>query len=146
MKLNKLQTNLKNHEVCILLIYSIIILFPVYLPTPLKHFINSVVGKFLLLGFALVMLCNTNILIGLMTIWVVLLLLKQSRPGIASVNNYTSRETRREYDRLASANQFPMTLEEEMVKKRVPSVHKSVNLKGASYKPVYESSYQITNL
>ena len=40
---------------------------------------------------------------------------------------------------MASHNQFPVTLEEEVVQKRVPVENTSIKTIGESYKPVYDS-------
>ena len=40
---------------------------------------------------------------------------------------------------MASHNQFPVTLEEEVVQKRVPINNESIQTIGESYKPVYDS-------
>ena len=40
---------------------------------------------------------------------------------------------------MASHNQFPVTLEEEIVQQRVPVQNESIQTVGESYKPVYDS-------
>ena len=46
---------------------------------------------------------------------------------------------RQEFDKMASHNQFPVTLEEEIVQQRVPVQNESIQTVGESYKPVYDS-------
>ena len=126
-------------EIVTLGILSIFIVTPLYPPILLADLIDTTLGKVSVLLISLLLLSNVKPVIGLVGLYAVFILVYRSSSHIFPKNNFAIPETRKEFDKMASHNQFPITLEEEVVQKRVPVENQSIKTVGESYKPVYDS-------
>ena len=131
--------NLSVLEIVTLGVLSIFIVAPLYPPDPLADLINTQLGKLGVLVISLLLLSNVKPVIGMVGLYAAFLLVYRSSSHILPKNNFAIPESRKEFDKMASHNQFPVTLEEEIVQKRVPTENTSINTMGESYKPVYDS-------
>ena len=126
-------------EIVTLGILSIFIVTPLYPPIILADLIDTTLGKVSVLLISLLLLSNVKPVIGVVGLYAVFVLVYRSSSHILPKNNFAIPETRKEFDKMASHNQFPITLEEEVVQKRVPVENQSIKTVGESYKPVYDS-------
>ena len=126
-------------EIVTLGILSIFIVTPLYPPIILADLIDTTLGKVSVLLISLLLLSNVKPVIGVVGLYAVFVLVYRSSNHILPKNNFAIPETRKEFDKMASHNQFPITLEEEVVQKRVPVENQSIKTVGESYKPVYNS-------
>jgi hypothetical protein len=132
---------LKQHEMVLGGLFVFFILFDIPIPNLLAEGINSITGNIIVLVCALYLFVHVHPAVGILGLYTAYELIHRSNPGLSPIPNNTTLETRKDFDKLA-ANQFPVTLEEEVVKQRVPEVNTSTHTSGASYKPVLEDSYQ----
>lgn len=126
-------------EIVTLVVLSIFIIVPLYPPVPLANLIESFLGKLAVLVISLLLLSNVKPVIGIVGLYAAFVLVYRSSSHLLPKNNFAIPETRKEFDKMASHNQFPVTLEEEVVQKRVPVDNQSIKTIGESYKPVYDS-------
>ena len=126
-------------EIITLGVLSIFIIIPLYPPIPLAEQINTPLGNLAVLVISLALLSNVKPVIGIVGLYAAFQLVYRSSSHIVPKNNFAIPETRKEFDKMASHNQFPVTLEEEVVQKRVPINNESIQTIGESYKPVYDS-------
>lgn len=126
-------------EIVTLGVLSIFIVTPLYPPIPLADLLDTPLGKGGILLISLVLLSNVKPVIGIVGLYAAFLLVYRSSSHILPKNNFAIPETRKEFDKMASHNQFPVTLEEEIVQQRVPVQNESIQTVGESYKPVYDS-------
>jgi hypothetical protein len=126
-------------EIVTLGVLSIFIVAPLYPPIPLADLLDTPLGKGGVLLISLVLLSNVKPVIGIVGLYAAFLLVYRSSSHILPKNNFAMPETRKEFDKMASHNQFPVTLEEEIVQQRVPVQNESIQTVGESYKPVYDS-------
>ena len=126
-------------EIVTLGILSIFIVTPLYPPIILADLIDTTLGKVSVLLISLLLLSNVKPVIGIVGLYAVFVLVYRSSSHILPKNNFAIPEIRKEFDKMASHNQFPITLEEEVVQKRVPVENQSIKTVGESYKPVYDS-------
>jgi len=132
---------LKLHEMVLgglLILFSVL---DIHVPTVLGTAINSLAGNIIVLVGALYLFACVHPLVGVFGLYAAYELMIRSIPAISPIPNNANLETRKDFDKLAK-NQFPGTLEEEIVKQRVPKVNKSAYISGASYKPILEDSHQ----
>jgi hypothetical protein len=102
-------------------------LFIVYLimgyktPTVLANVIDTTYGKVLVVLVALMLFAYTNPILGVLGFFVAYNLIMKSEivTGTYGLNNYMPTEQKK-YTALTSYNQFPYTLEQEVVKKMAP--------------------------
>ena len=132
---------LKQHEMVLGGLFVFFILFDIPIPNPLAGGINSLLGNVMVLVCALYLFVHVHPAVGILGLYTAYELIQRSNPGISPIPNNTTLENRKEFDKLAK-NQFPVTLEEEVVRQRIPEVNTSTHTSGASYKPVLEDSHQ----
>tara|TARA_Y100000748_G_scaffold237796_1_gene201825 strand:- start:752 stop:1177 length:426 start_codon:yes stop_codon:yes gene_type:complete len=126
-------------ELVTLGVLSIFIVAPLYPPDPLADLIDTFLGKLGVLVISLLLLSNVKPVVGIVGLYAAFILVYRSSSHIVPKNNFAIPESRKEFDKMASHNQFPITLEEEVVQKRVPIENQSIKTVGESYKPVYDS-------
>jgi hypothetical protein len=103
------------------------ILFIVYLimgyktPTVLANVIDTTYGKVIVVLVALLLFANSNPILGVLGFFVAYNLISKSEvaTGTFGLNNYMPTEEKK-YTALTMYNQFPYTLEQEVVKKMAP--------------------------
>jgi len=131
----------KQHEMVLGGLFVFFILFDIPIPNVLAQGINSLVGNIIVLVCALYLFVHVHPAVGILGLYTAYELIQRSNPGLSPIPNNATLENRKDFDKLAE-NQFPVTLEEEVVKQRVPKVNTSTHTSGASYKPVLEDSHQ----
>ena len=103
------------------------ILFIVYLimgykpPAALANVIDSTYGKVIVVLVALILFANSNPILGVLGFFIAYNLISKSEivTGTYGLNNYMPTEEKK-YSSLTMYNQFPYTLEQEVVKKMAP--------------------------
>lgn len=107
-------------------------------PGPLVTLVNSVLGKAALLTICvyLLMYSKNAILAVLMLLVVFKLIYNASGPyvGLGNLDQYAPSEEKK-MSQFSAFNQFPYTLEQEVVKERVPLVQNSFELTPPSFSP-----------
>ena len=130
------------------------LLFVIYLilglntPKPIAQIIDTLVGKIVVILLAIYLFIYTNPILGVIGFFVAYDLIRRSSvsTGNFGIDNYLPREETKQV-KMSSYNQYPYTLEQEMVKKMVPAVSKDMTK--ASYVPmtddVYDAAPAISN-
>ena len=130
------------------------LLFVIYLilglntPKPIAQIIDTLVGKIVVILLAIYLFIYTNPILGVIGFFVAYDLIRRSSvaTGNFGIDNYLPTEKTKQA-KMSSYNQYPYTLEQEMVKKMVPVVTKDMTT--ASYVPmtddVYDAAPAISN-
>ena len=130
------------------------LLFVIYLilglntPKPIAQIIDTLVGKIVVILLAIYLFIYTNPILGVIGFFVAYDLIRRSSvaTGNFGIDNYLPTEETKQA-KMSSYNQYPYTLEQEMVKKMVPTVTKDMT--NASYIPmtddVYDAAPAISN-
>jgi len=130
------------------------VLFVIYLilglntPKPIAQVIDTLVGKIVVILLAIYLFIYTNPILGVIGFFVAYDLIRRSSvaTGNFGIDNYLPTEETKQA-KMSSYNQYPYTLEQEMVKKMVPTVTKDMT--NASYIPmtddVYDAAPAISN-
>ena len=130
------------------------LLFVIYLilglntPKPIAQVIDTLVGKIVVILLAICLFIYTNPILGVIGFFVAYDLIRRSSvaTGNFGIDNYLPTEETKQA-KMSSYNQYPYTLEQEMVKKMVPTVTKDMT--NASYIPmtddVYDAAPAISN-
>ena len=137
--LNDLFKEEKRHEMLLGLIFVIYILMDVDTPKSLAELIDNVYGNAIVAIFAITLFAHTNPVVGILGIIAAYQLVKRSsvETGPHGIRNYRPSEDKKMMD-FAKCNDFPVTLEEEMVDKMAPLV-KHDAAANVDYKPVLDS-------
>ena len=122
------------------------LLFVIYLilglntPKPIAQIIDTLVGKIVVILLAIYLFIYTNPILGVIGFFVAYDLIRRSSvsTGNFGIDNYLPTEETKQA-KMSSYNQYPYTLEQEMVKKMVPVVNKDMTT--ASYVPITDDVY-----
>ena len=122
------------------------LLFVIYLilglntPKPIAQIIDTLVGKIVVILLAIYLFIYTNPILGVIGFFVAYDLIRRSSvaTGNFGIDNYLPTEDTKAA-KMSSYNQYPYTLEQEMVKKMVPVVNKDMTT--ASYVPITDDVY-----
>jgi len=112
------------------------------LPEPFNSMLNSLIGKIVLFVLVIYMFMNSNPYLAILMLFVIFKI-SMSHPNVMSSKvvkqNNPSEDLKR--SQFTAFNQFPYTLEQEVVKKMAPIIRPGVSMTKASYKPLVEDTY-----
>ena len=126
----------------------LVILFIIYLimgyktPEPIASMIDSIVGKIVIFIIVIYMFMHTHPVLAVLALFVAFDLIRRSSvtTGIDALKRYAPSEEKK-MSQFSAFNQFPYTLEQEVVKKMAPIVRSGSTLSKPSYKPILDNLY-----
>ena len=129
------------------------ILFIIYLimgyktPEPVASLIDSLGGKIVIFIVVIYLFMNSNPILAVLSLFVAFDLIRRSSvaTGIDALKRFAPSEEKKS-SQFTAFNQFPYTLEQEVVKKMAPIIQSSSSLSPASYKPLLENLYDASPL
>ena len=115
-------------------------------PAPLATMVDSTMGNIVVVLLALAVLLTENTVLGVLAVIAAFELIKRSsvRTGSNGIRRFLPSEHKKQ-EHYSALNQFPVTLEEELVHQMVPMVA-DPTFTQASYKPVMNASHNATDL
>lgn len=129
--------NLKLHEYILIILLAIYIVYPVKPTKSLAHLIDSTLGKIVVISAGIALFSLTNPVIGVLSLVVGYLLIKNSCyvTGSYYVNQLANtEEIKMEQLRKYNAHMNKTTLEEKVVNRMVPMVkHRGLGVKLKPY-------------
>jgi hypothetical protein len=129
------------------------ILFIIYLimgyktPEPIANIVDTLVGKIVIIIVVIYMFMKTNPILAVLALFVGFDLIRRSSyaTGIDALQKFAPTEEKKT-SQFTAYNQFPYTLEQEVVKKMAPIVQSGSSLTKPSYKPILENLYDAAPL
>ena len=122
----------------------LIILFLIYLimgyqtPGPLANMVDTIYGRVIVIMIALIVLIKCHPVLGILALFVAFELIRRSKND--AVDQYIPSEGQK-MGQFTAFNQFPYTLEQEVVSKMTTRDTQQASLQPASFKPLLESGY-----
>lgn len=133
-------------ELLMLTVLVLYITLNVQTPDMLAKLVDNVLGNVVIILAALYLLTNTNPIVGVVALYAAYELIRRSDKSNISSNFKKFLPTQEKKDGHFSAfNQFPVTLEEQMVKKMAPLVETS-GPSNLNYKPNQEEVHNAMNV
>ena len=131
----------KRNELYLLVVLVIYIVANVPTPEPLAKLIDNIYGNAVVSILAITLFVHTHPVVGVASLIAAYDLIKRSsiKTGTHAVRNQVPSEHKKISD-FNKYNDFPVTLEEEVVSKMAPLV-KHAAAANANYKPVMSNSY-----
>jgi hypothetical protein len=131
----------------------LVILFIIYLimgyktPQPLSNLIDSVGGKIVIFIVVIYLFLNTNSILAVLALFVAFELIRRSSSeiGMAEIQTYMPSEQKKT-SQFTAFNQFPFTLEQEVVNKMAPIMKTGTSINPPSYKPLLDNLYDASPL
>ena len=129
------------------------ILFMIYLimgyktPEPVANVVDSLVGKIVIFITVITLFMHANPILAVLSLFVAFDLIRRSSAatGIDALKKYLPTEEKKS-SQFTAFNQFPYTLEQEVVKKMAPIVQSGSSLSKPSYKPLLENLHDASTI
>ena len=126
----------------------LVILLIVYLilgfktPEPIANMIDSLIGKVVIFIVVIYLFMNSNPILAILSLFVAFDLIRRSSmtTGIDALQRFAPSEQKKS-SQFTAFNQFPYTLEQEVVAKMAPIMKSGSSLNQASYKPLLDNLY-----
>ena len=128
------------HSLILSLLLSAFVVFDIEIPLVLAEIIDNPIGKIGVDALALCIL-SQNTLVGVVAIVAAYVLIQRSegKTGSYGERNFLPSENKK-LSRLNAMNQFPITLEEELVSTMLP-MNRSMDLSESEFKPVLADNH-----
>lgn len=132
---------------------SLAILFIIYLimgyktPEMVASIVDTLVGKIVIFIMVIVIFMNANPILAVLSLFVAFDLMRRSSAatGIDALKIYLPTEEKKS-SQFTAFNQYPYTLEQEVVKKMAPIVQSGSSLTKASYMPTLENLHDASTI
>jgi len=132
---------------------SLAILFIIYLimgyktPEMIANVVDTLVGKIVIFIMVIFIFMNANPILAVLSLFVAFDLIRRSSSvtGIDALKMYLPTEEKKS-SQFTAFNQYPYTLEQEVVKKMAPIVQSGSSLTKASYMPTLENLHDASTI
>ena len=123
------------HHLVLTILLCVFIVFDIQVPNALANMVDNPIGKVVVAALALCLL-SMNTLLGVIGLVAAYVLIQRSADttGTQAQKDYLPSEAKKNTI-LSSMNQFPMTVEEEVIAKMLP-MNNQVDLSQPEFKPV----------
>jgi hypothetical protein len=132
---------------------ALVILFIIYLilglktPELIANLVDNIVGKIIIVLIVLYLFMNSNPILAVLAAFVAFDLIRRSgqTTGIDALQKYAPTEEKK-MSQFSAFNQFPYTLEQEVVAKMAPIVRSGSSLTSPSFKPVLDDLHNASSI
>jgi hypothetical protein len=131
----------------------LVVLFIIYLimglktPEPVAGMVDTLVGKIVIFITIIYLFMHANPILAVLALFVGFDLIRRSSmaTGIDALQRFAPSEEKKS-SQFTAFNQFPYTLEQEVVAKMAPVMKSGSSLSQASYKPLLDNLYDASPL
>jgi len=139
--IRKFYNKFKHHEVLLFLLLVFYILLDIKTPKQLAKFIDTILGKTIVLLIVLAVFSTSNPIISILTLIAGIELIRRSMNSTGTKAMYKYLPTQDKKDKnLNAMNQFPPTLEEEVVSTMAPLVNEGPT-SNSDFLPILANDY-----
>jgi hypothetical protein len=134
-------------ELLLAIIFIIYIIMGYKTPQPIANIVDTIIGKIVIFGVVVYMFSNSNPILAVLTLLVAFDLIRRSyvATGNFGLNNFGLSEQKKS-SQFTALNQFPYTLEQEMVARMAPINPTGTTMKKASYKPIIDNLHDASKI
>jgi len=135
----------KVHHTILVVLMILFIVFPIEVPLWMAELITPTLSKFVLYAFGLSLMWMHPVVGTISLVFIYELIHRaETQTGDYQIRKYLPSSLNRD-KHLNALNQFPTTLEEEVVQKRIPQVYNKI-LSPPTYKPMLYNEHQMEPL
>jgi hypothetical protein len=136
-------------ELTLVIIFIIYIILGFKTPEPIASLVDSLLGKIVIFVTVLYLFMKCNPILAVLSLFVAFDLIRRSSltTGLDALQRFAPTEAKK-MSQFTAFNQFPYTLEQEVVKKMAPIVRTGTSLTPPSYKPLlgdYHDAMQLNS-
>ena len=133
-------------ELILVVIFIIYIILGLKTPEPVAILVDSLIGKVVIFMMVVYMFMKCNPILAVLALFVAFDLIRRSSlTGLDALQRYAPTETKK-MSQFTAFNQFPYTLEQEIVKKMAPIVRTGTSLTQPTYKPLLDNYHDAQQL
>lgn len=138
--------------------FILVILMIIYLimgfntPNLIANIVDNLFGKIVIVLIVLYLFIHANPILAILAAFVAFDLMRRSSmaigfgpSGLGSLQSYAPTE-KKKMSQFTAFNQFPYTLEQEVVSKMAPIVRSGSSLSQASYKPLLDNLHDASSI
>ena len=118
-----------------------------HIPEPLADMVDTIPGKFAVVAIATVLFGYTNPVLGVLGLFVAFDLIMRSKAttGIDALKHYGPSQQKMD-SQFNAMNQFPYTLEQEVVKKMAPIPYNNSLMHQVSFTPLLNNLHNASSI
>ena len=119
------------------LFFIVFLIMKFHIPEPLADMVDTIPGKFAVVAIAIMLFAYTNPVLGVLGLFVAFDLIMRSKAttGIDALKQYAPSQEKMD-SQFNAMNQFPYTLEQEVVKKMAPVPYTNSLMHPVSFTPL----------
>lgn len=138
---------MKKQEIVLVVLMALYLVMGFKIPDAVAGMVDTMVGKVVLLLSVVYLFMHASPVLAVVATYVAYDLVRRSSltTGLDALQAYVPTEEKK-MSQFTAFNQFPYTLEQEVVAKMAPLVRTGAPLMSASYKPVLEDLHDATPL
>lgn len=133
--------------------FVLVILMIIYLilgfktPDIVANIVDNIIGKIVIILVVIYLFMNSNPILAVISALVAFDLIRRSSltTGLDALQSYAPTEEKK-FSQFTAFNQFPYTLEQEVVAKMAPIIRSGSSLTAASYKPMLDNLHDASNI
>ena len=133
--MNSVLKSARKHELLLTVLIVLYVVLNVPTPDAIAPYIDTPLGNIAVVVVALSFFMHSHAVVGVLGLFAAYVLIRRSAAnGSAAIESYVPSEKRKS-EELSAFNQFPVTLEEQMVALRAPLADNTVGSATASFHP-----------
>ena len=139
--------NVRIGETLLILLFIIYLIMGYKTPEPVADLVDTLIGKAVIFIVVISLFVYTSPVLAVLGLFVAFDLIRRSSTatGIDALKKYAPSEEKKT-SQFTAFNQFPYTLEQEVVKKMAPIIQSGSSTTKPSYKPMLDNLYDATSL
>ena len=129
-------------DIILVLVFAVYLVMGYPTPEPVANVVDSLIGKIIIIIVVISLFICANPIVAVLSLLVAFDLMRRSSlsTGIDALARYAPTESHKS-SQFTAFNQFPYTLEQEVVKKMAPILQGGYSMNKATYKPVLEPQH-----
>ena len=146
LKKNDSSNKLMNGQFLLFILFVLYIIFNIQTPEPIASMVDSTLGYVVIIGLFALMAVNLHPVVTLVGIFAIYLLFKRSSistGSLAMTKFLPTENVKSQY--LSAFNQFPVTLEEEVVQQMAP-LQSGPSMGPKSFSPILNDLHDAANV
>ena len=146
LKKNDSSNKLMNGQFLLFILFVLYIIFNIQTPEPIASIVDSTLGYVVIIGLFALMAVNLHPVVTLVGIFAIYLLFKRSSistGSLAMTKFLPTENVKSQY--LSAFNQFPVTLEEEVVQQMAP-LQSGPSMGPKSFSPILNDLHDAANI
>lgn len=136
-----------NKEDILSVIFVFFLIMKFHIPEPLADMVDTIPGKFAVVAIAIMLFSYTTPILGVLGLFVAFDLIMRSKAttGIDALKQYAPSQQRMD-SQFSAMNQFPYTLEQEVVKKMSPIPYTNSSMNQVTFTPLLNNLHDASPL